>query len=225
MSNKKVRLQLHRFGACFVKEESRKATGLKTRDLRKNVNTSTLFTSAPVSLQYQTCVFDHLSVIYIRFETREIMAIGSTVSNILTGLLIIVHSGLVAVDFLGLYPVADFMIRPDGTQMDPKNFTPQEELFVAMIAFPFLTCILGFLFTNRKDAALISAVTHGIFAVHQVWKKDRWDAIMHPNTEISTEFFLYAHVVWAIVSVVIYFLSPSGSTSTSSGGGPKIKRV
>lgn len=152
------------------------------------------------------------------------MISSSTISTILTTILLLVHSALVAVDFLGVYPVADFLIRSaDGSQMDPKNMLPLEELFVAMLAFPFLTVILGFVVCkNRRDAALISVATHGIYAFHQVWKKKIWDAILHPDTDISTEFFLYSHIGWAIVSGVIYALSKGDTntaTPTSSGNG------
>jgi len=132
----------------------------------------------------------------------------SLIAGILTTLLIIVHSVLVAIDFFGIYPVADFLRRQDGSQMEPQAMLPQEEVLVAMLAFPFGICVLGFfLLKNRSEAALLSSWIHGMYAAHQLWKKPIWDAMLHPDTDISTEFFLISHIVWTVVSAVIYTLT------------------
>ena len=96
------------------------------------------------------------------------------------------------------------MIRPDGSQMNPKDMLPVEEVFVALVAFPFLIVAMAFFVGPRRQAALLSAATHGAYAGHQIWKKNLWDSLMHPDSDLSTDFFLYSHVFWAILSMVIW---------------------
>jgi hypothetical protein len=132
------------------------------------------------------------------------------ISTVLTTVLVVVHIGLTAVDFLGMAPMADFIVRHDGSQMQAHNMLPLEELFVAMLSFPFFIIVMAFMVTNRKDAAALSIAIHGVFALHQIWNKPKWDAIMHPNSEhINTNFFILSHVGWVIISGIIWFLNLS----------------
>jgi hypothetical protein len=119
------------------------------------------------------------------------------------------HVALGVIAFFGMFSLADFIVRSDGSQMDPNNMLPLEELFVAMVAFPFITIPVAFLLTSRRqEAASISFVTHALFAFHQIWKKSVWDSIVHPDSElIATEFFIISHIVWVVVSLAIFVLS------------------
>jgi hypothetical protein len=104
--------------------------------------------------------------------------------------------------------MADFIIRHDGSQMQADNMLPLEELFVGMLSFPFFIVVMAFMLTNRKDAAALSIAIHGVFALHQTWKKPKWDAIMHPKSEhINTNFFILSHVAWVIISGIIWVLN------------------
>ena len=143
----------------------------------------------------------------------------------LTVLLVAVHTALFAIDFLNAAPVADFLIRPDGSQMDPLNMLPLEEIFVAMIAFPFGIIMIAFISTNQRDAAWISFLVHMIYGIHQFWKRERWATIIHPNSALITiDFFIYSHLVWALVSAVIYILS-DGELPVASAPIPKRSNV
>lgn len=130
------------------------------------------------------------------------------ISTVLTTFLVLVHIGLTAVDFFGIVPMADFIIRHDGSQMQANHMLPLEELFVAMLSFPFFIVVMAFMLTNRKDAAALSIAIHGVFALHQIWKKSTWDAIMHPKSEhINTSFFILSHVGWGVISGIIWVLN------------------
>ena len=138
------------------------------------------------------------------------------VSTVLTTVLVMVHVALTAVDFFGIYPLADFMIRPDGSQMQADQMLPVEEVLVAMLAFPFFIVIMGFMLTCRKDAAAISTCVHFTYAFHQIWKKPVWDAIFHPNSDVlTTHFFILTHLGWAGISGIIWFLNASSVNPTS----------
>jgi hypothetical protein len=136
------------------------------------------------------------------------------VSTVLTTIVVLVHIALATVDFFGVYSLADFMIRPDGSQMKPNDMLPVEEVLVAMMAFPFFIVVMGFMLTCRKDAAALSTCIHLAFACHQIWKKSVWDAIFHPNSEfLTTDFFIKTHLGWAVISGIIWFLNASPVSS------------
>lgn len=138
------------------------------------------------------------------------------VSTVLTTILVLVHIALASVDFFGIYPMADFMVRPDGSQMEAEQMLPVEEVLVAMMAFPFFIVVMGFMLTCRKDAAALSTCVHLSFAFHQIWKKSVWDAIFHPNsTFLTTDFFIRTHLGWAVISGIIWFLNASPASSTN----------
>merc|ERR1712232_729280 len=111
----------------------------------------------------------------------------------------------------GVSNVADFMIRPDGSRQDPQHMLPQEKIMVSMIAFPFLTVVLAFAFAPRKNAALIAATTHGLYTLHQVVFYDTWQALFHPNAEVSMEFFIATKIIWMLASMVIWYLESSSA--------------
>lgn len=125
---------------------------------------------------------------------------------------------MTVIDFFGAFPVADFLVRSDGSQMDPKAMLPLEELFVAMVAFPFLIILIAFeILSERKEAALLSFIVHGFYTFHQVWKKNVWDDAIHPNSElITTNFLLVTHIVWAVVSIIIWRLEMAPPAPASS---------
>jgi len=133
---------------------------------------------------------------------------SATLGKVLTAFLVVVHLALTAVDFFGVYPVADFLVRPDGSRQDPANMLPSEEIMVALVAFPFFIVVLGFTMFPQSQAALLSLAVHGVYAFHQIWKKDKWDALVHPDSEqITTDFFIISHIFWMVVSVIILSLS------------------
>lgn len=132
-------------------------------------------------------------------------------SNILTGLLVLVHSALVSMDVFGVMKVADFMIRPDGSQQDPNAMLPVEQILVAMIAFPFATIVLAFALAPRPNAALIAAATHSSYLLHQWIHYDTWLALFHPDTDLSMEVFMYPKLGWVAVSLLIWYLEQSPS--------------
>ena len=130
-------------------------------------------------------------------------------STALTTLQVGLMSVLALLDVAGVYNLADFMIRPDGSQQEPDNMLPQEKIMVTMIAFPFLTVILAFAFAPRKNAALIAAAIHGLYTLHQLVHYDTWQALFHPDTQLSMEFFIYTKEMWLVVSMIIWYLESS----------------
>lgn len=118
-------------------------------------------------------------------------------------------SVLALIDVGGVFNVADFMIRPDGSQQDPNNMLPQEKIIVTMLAFPFLTVAIAFLFAPRKNAALIAAGTHFLYTLHQIVHYDTWKALFHPDTDLTMEFFIISKSVWVIISLIIWYLESS----------------
>ena len=128
------------------------------------------------------------------------------ISDALTLFQVVALSALSIIDVGGVYPVADFLVRPDGSQQDPQNMLPSETVFVMLVAFPFLTIVLAFCLAPRKDAALIAASTHGVYILHQVVHYSTWKALFHPNTDITMEFFIITKTVWMIVSLYIWFV-------------------
>ena len=136
-------------------------------------------------------------------------------SNLLTGMQIVAMSALAIIDVAGVMNVADFMIRPDGSQQDPNHMLPQEKILVSMIAFPFLTVVLAFIFAPRKNAALIAAATHGLYILHQAIFYDTWQALFHPDASVSMEFFMVAKFVWMNVSLVIWYLESAKEAQNS----------
>ncbi|CAJ1925532.1 unnamed protein product [Cylindrotheca closterium] len=115
-------------------------------------------------------------------------------------------SVLALTDVVGVYNLADFMIRPDGSQQEPDNMLPQEKIMVTMIAFPFLTIVIAFAFAPRKNAALIAAATHGLYTLHQLVHCDTWRALFHSDTQLTMEFFIYTKEMWLMVSMIIWYL-------------------
>ena len=140
-------------------------------------------------------------------------------SDILTAVLVTVHVILSVIDFGGFFPVADFLVRPDGSQMDPTDMLPMEQIFVALCAFPFLIIAMSFgLLSSRREAAILSAAVHAVYAVYLQAHHGIWDALMHPNSElVSTDFFIISHGVWTFVSVIIWRLpAPKAKKSAKS---------
>ena len=125
-------------------------------------------------------------------------------SDVLTGLLVLAHTALTLIDVVGVVNLADFLVRCDGSQQDPASFLPIERILVTLVAFPFLTVLLAFVLAPRKNAALISAATHACYILHQVVHYDTWQALFHPNTDLTMEFFIYSKAVWVVVSLIIW---------------------
>lgn len=145
------------------------------------------------------------------------MAVRKLISNILTGLLVLAHLALTMIDVVGVVNLADFMIRPDGSQQDPNAMLPVEKVLVTMIAFPFFTIVLAFVLAPRQNAALISAVTHAAYLLHQYVHWETWLALFHPDTELSMEFFMYTKLLWVAISLLIWYLEASADTKSNSG--------
>eukprot|EP00980_Cylindrotheca_fusiformis_P002798 scaffold669_cov80-Cylindrotheca_fusiformis.AAC.2 len=137
------------------------------------------------------------------------MVLSQTISNALTGIQVAAMSALALVDVAGLYNMADFMVRPDGSQQDPNHMIPQEKVLVMLLAFPFLTVVLAFVFAPRKNAALIAASTHLLYVLHQVVHYSTWNALFHPDSNLSLEFFILTKCAWAVVSLIIWYLESS----------------
>jgi hypothetical protein len=132
------------------------------------------------------------------------------ISHALTAALLLAHLAMTVIDFFGAMPLADMLKRQDGSRMDPHHMLPIEEVFVALVAFPFLIIVVAFVLLKRKDAALLSAVVHALYTFHQVWKKDVWDAAIHPDSDfITTQFLIIIHIAWGVVSAVIWWLEQS----------------
>ena len=129
------------------------------------------------------------------------------ISNTLTGLVVVVHLLLTLIDVVGVVNLADFMIRPDGSQQDPNNMLPVEKVLVTMIAFPFWTVVLAFALAPRPNAALMSAAIHASYYLHQAVHYDTWQDLFHPDTDLSMGFFMGGKIVWFFVSLVIWYLS------------------
>lgn len=142
-------------------------------------------------------------------------------SRVLAGIVVVTHFALSIVDLFGLVKIADFMVRDDGSQMDPNDMLPREELFVAMLAMPFLIVVMGFLLLNdRAEAAMLSFVIHGLYGGYQIWKKPLWDATIHPESKlIKTELFIISHLIWVGVSGTIWGLE----RTAPSANGDKVK--
>lgn len=131
----------------------------------------------------------------------------SLLSNILTGLVLIVHTALTLIDVVGLVNLADFMIRPDGSQQDPNNMLPIEKVFVTLVAFPFCIVALAFLLIPRHWAALMGAAIHASYAALQLVHWNTWLLLFHPDTDLSMEFFVYPKFVWIAICMAIWYLS------------------
>jgi hypothetical protein len=163
------------------------------------------------------------------FKTKT-MAISNTtlirlISHGLTLALLVAHTAMTVIDFFGVYQLADFLRREDGSRMDPRHMLPLEELFVAMVAFPFLIILVSFALLTRRDAARLSGTVHALYTFHQVWKKDVWDAAIHPESDfITTPFLIFIHILWTIVSLVIWRLEqPSSSVTTAVSQKAKVR--
>lgn len=127
--------------------------------------------------------------------------------NVLVALLVVAHTALALIDVAGVVRLADFMIRPDGSQQDPNDMLPVEKILVTMIAFPFLVIVLVFFFCGRQEAALVSAATHSLYSVHQIVHYKTWQALFHPKAGLTMEFFILSKLVWVSISMLIWFLS------------------
>ena len=154
----------------------------------------------------------HEDKIFIQEKFRKLqekMSMNGTISNILTGFLVFVHTVLTLIDVVGVTNLADFMIRCDGTQQDPNAMTAIEKVLVTMIAFPFWTIVVAFMIAPRPSAALISAATHSSYTLHQVIHHETWQELFHPHTDLTMEFFIYSKIVWIMISLLIWYLSTS----------------
>ncbi|KAL3942410.1 MAG: hypothetical protein SGBAC_003404 [Bacillariaceae sp.] len=118
-------------------------------------------------------------------------------------------SVLSLIDVGGVLNLANFMIRPDGSQQEPDNMLPQEKIMVTMIGFPFFTIVLAFAFAPRKNAAMIAAATHGVYTLHQLVHYATWQALFHPDTQLTMGFFMGTKAMWALVSMAIWYLETS----------------
>lgn len=168
---------------------------------------------------------DSIGAARFQFGRREITVnnnnnrdnhMSNLLCNVLTGILVLVHSALVLIDIVGVVNLADFMIRPDGSQQDPNAMLPVEKVLVTMIAFPFGIVALAFLLAPRKCAALIAAATHAAYLWHQWVHYDTWLALFHPDTDLSMEFFMYPKLGWTVISLWIWYLSKDEATTIAT---------
>lgn len=134
----------------------------------------------------------------------------------MTLLLLFVHIAIALIDVGGVYNLADFMVRPDGSQQDPDNMLPVEKVLVTMIAFPFLTVVLAFFLAPRSSAALVAAATHFCYTLHQIVLFDTWKALFHPDTDLSMTFFITGKVVWMFVCILIWYLEKENTKAKTS---------
>ena len=137
--------------------------------------------------------------------------------NVLVGFVIVAHTALTLIDVVGMMNLADFMIRPDGSQQDPNHMLPVEKVLVTMIAFPFWTVLVAFAVADRPTAAILGAVIQGSYAMLQLVNWDTWQALFHPDTDLSMEFFVYTKGVWIVVFGIIWYLSSQQTSEKSQG--------
>lgn len=126
------------------------------------------------------------------------------IAAILTYLQIFALSALTLIDFIGLFPVADFLVRPDGSQQDPSTMLPMEQILVSMIAFPFTIIVMALLLVPRKYAMLVAVATHGCYTLHQLVFYSTWQALFHPKASITMEFLIITKVFWMVVSLYVW---------------------
>lgn len=145
---------------------------------------------------------------------------------------IISHKAVFVIDYFQLIPLTDFIRRHDGTQSDPENLLPIEEIVTALIAMAMSTISFSFVMSilnqhhifqtsfTFRSSALLSIWLHGLWAFHLLWKYNVWDDIMHPQSQNTPRFFLTTHLAWTITAFIILFLDDNTAINAKSNDKP-----
>lgn len=144
------------------------------------------------------------------------------VETILVWYHIVSHSAIWLCDYTQWVPLVDFVTRADGSASDPNNLEPLELIYAGLTAMAFGTvavsyglavlCNIG----TVQGAAASSAIFHGMWTIHMLWRWKEWSAMMHPDASLMTPtFFLTSHIVWTLASTVLVFLCGNKISKTN----------
>ena len=134
-------------------------------------------------------------------------------TNLIVWLHIVSHGAILFCDYTQIVPLVDYVTRADGSASDPKHLLPLEVIYAGIIAMSFGTIAVAFILAAIgwgpvKFAAALSAVFHGLWVYHMVWRWDAWRAMMHPEGTMQPEFFCLTHCLWIVLSALVIYWSP-----------------
>jgi hypothetical protein len=154
------------------------------------------------------------------------------IATILIILVLASHSFLSFADFFGGLPTADFIARLGASCSDPLNLTPLEATFVTLVGLPhfvivllFVTALVAPSLVPLRSAAFASLLVHGVWSAHLLVRKEQWSGIFcaSPTSVVDWRFFIGAHVLWSVVSLLLVTLLRGGGESAATTKAKKSK--
>jgi len=108
----------------------------------------------------------------------------------------------------------DFIKRADGTRSDPFNLLPLEEITLTLIGLIHLAVGLVALLSipgvdvfTTKQAAVVSALVHGLWAGHMASNTEMWSVWLHKDADLNYHSFLTIHIaLTALATTMVIFL-------------------